>query len=625
MPRDYTRRTFIVRCPGRARKGALGSGALTGADRPRVPLHPSQPRLGRKRLRQLGLTPLDTAAEPTPSPADRRPELVFFALAILYAAQRLVLVHRQGAALLVSEELHSLKLLRQLQAGLPPGPLGEYWYGSVTGGAGGGGLVVAVLNAALGAALGAHAALRTQGLGWALLALLGAALVARALFGRWGPAAVAATILVASPALPGWSIQVYGNYAEGSALALLALGLAIDPGPSRWLPPLAGLAAGFLIWFLPMYAPLGLLALCVAASRPGGRALLPLGVAVGLAPWPLLAGLAPTGEPAASLLGALVHNLSVDLAPVVDTMLDRVALEPHWRFPGRGEAWPDGAFPDAAARPWNHLGSLLLGAWGLRALAAGRRRLGLVAVTLGLAALVLPIGLALLGTGPVELDQLGLQRTMGWEPRRTTIVLWIQALGHAGLLLTLARLGPRHLGLGLALLLLPASRVAPLWTTGRALPGTLAVDCWGMLLQTEPRFETEQTTEDLYPDQVQSLQALCADPRAADPAARRAALLAYRGIGGEAPCAPVVHEAADDAARVFRRDSGEGFTAFAWEATGRALEDKCAHEDVVRGCGAAGEHQPECIDAARASFADPRLYRDPIEEAKLAGKRGAPF
>ena len=565
----------------------------------------------------------------------RRERIAVAVGAGLYLLLRLILVHQQGAVLLHSEELFNLRLVNQVDQGLPVGPLGEYWYGQVVaGGGGGGGLVVSALYVPLSLVAGTgHAVMRLQGLLWALLTLGSAAWIGRQLLGRGGAAAATAAMVVAPPAFLGWSMLVLGNYSEGAALAMLGLAFAATPLPvgprARWLlPPALGLVTGFGAWFVPMYAPMGLLALIVAALRWRRSAALGVAVAaalVGVSPWLLLADQAPSS----GMGGGVTMDLGPGLAHlfgVVPRALASVSISPQHPWPGPEVApWPQGLVPDAALRGLGWLASGALVVWGavrLRRPTEGGRALAALALGCGLASIVLPIGVSVMGLGPTTLNELGVPRMRKFDARRFVLVQPLQALGLAVMLSELARLErARWVAWGVAglLLLLPLTRVVGTVAEGGSLGVPLALERTAFVPELQPRQWKEYVSEFRYPDEHVSLGAIGSDPRADDLTALRAAIVAYMSVeGGQDGCHGDPEAALTDAEGLTGALVDDVIRRFAWQSAARAVEDKCGHLAVEPFCGGAPDNATweACLDGGQQSYEDPHpadFYEEPDE------------
>jgi len=336
-----------------------------------------------------------------------------------------------------------------------------------------------------------------------------------------------------------------------------------------------------------------------------------------------LAGQAPTqGIGSAIDLGpGLAH-----LPAVAAQSLDAVLVSPHHPWPGPEIApWPQGLFPDLALRwlGWGFSGALIVfGALQLRRPGEAGRAGGVLALGAGLATLALPVGLGLIGFGPVTLDELGLPRLIKFDARRAVLLPPLQALGLAALLVPLLRMErarPVALGIAGLLVLLPLTRVVGTLAEGGSLGAPLALQRTGFIPEAQPKEWKEYVVEFRYPDQHVSLGAIGTDDRADDLPSLRAALLAYRSVdGGPDACGGDVDGALMDAEGMAEEPLGDDAVTFAWQSAGRAVEDKCGHFAGDGFCAGAPDDpsRDACLDGVRRSYEDPHpadFYEEPGE------------
>lgn len=542
----------------------------------------------------------------------------------MFVVLRLVLLRQQTLRILDPEELFNLRLVNQIARGHAIGGIEQYWYGSVVGGAGGGSLVVSWLMVPLSPVLGTGiAVLRFQAMCWALLGAVSAAFVGRSLFGRWGAAGVLLGVAVAPPFLVAGSLASHGNYAEGSSLALLMLALALHRPEGR-LALARAVALGALVtfstWFLPLYVPFYVAAFLLAFVRGLGSkaavAALAGGLVLGAVPWVALLHVAPNVPlaeegPEAPAPGARAEALSRLGAwkGLVIEVATSLQISPDYPEPEDGEGWPQVPLPDWAFRSLNWTGSLLLLAMGVHAArrrrpageAPARRRAEVFALLLlGLASVVLPVGLAAIGFGPQGIDDLGVPRVWFWDPRRMILAQWFQAIGVGGAVALLAAAGRAGRGaalvLTIVLLALPGGRTLSAALRGEPIEHPFRVERYGFCPTEEPVQWSEYCAVYTEPDQLEALNELTEHPDLRLPSDLRAALLAYQAVAGGWDEECFIEE---------REPIGAGATAPAigasWRARGRAIANReCPNADRGSLCDDAPSEELRalCRDAA---------------------------
>jgi len=498
---------------------------------------------------------------------------------------RLVLMHRSPLHLFAAEEFANLRLVGQLEAGLPLGPLSQYAYGDGIGLNGGGSLVLSLLYVPLEPLFGdGLVAVRVMALLWAAAGALLVAALGRRLLGPWGGVAALGSLLAMPPSYWLHSSVAWGNHAEGGVLVLAAAAATLAALSGERVAPRLGAGAlwGFAGWFWPpAWVPAGLLGVLALDRLPGAAARLQFvgGAVVGSLPWVLVSfstesqsgGAAVAG--AATLLGEAVARPAEGLAVLVRAWRSVPVYAVDWV----GRWQPSAGWTEVGAPVLRALVAVGLG----RMLLAGRnrRRSGEVAAMLAVAAVLIPLGLELNAAA---------------APRRLTAIYPLWALGLGGLVLgawARGRVGQAAsvglLGLGLVptvLLAFSGSRPAEPFD-----PAAFAM-CPG----PTPALSSGTCLRDLSEAHLPLLHWIGEDPRLQAAPARTAALKGFDAATGMAsnfvlvralaPC-PTQH------VRVPRLLLGEHEQRLAWEVFGAALAISCGAPDAERRCGEEAEDE----------------------------------
>ncbi len=490
----------------------------------------------------------------TPSPLTRKELALCLGLLLIFVGLRIVGASALAFDLLDPEELLNLRLARQLEAGLPLGELGHYWYTGVGGNLGAGSLVLSLLYVPLGWFVELDVgAVRSLASLWAIGAALLMAGIGRCLLGTGGAAAGLGAAVAMPPTWLAWSLSAPGNYFEASVLSLLAAWLllrcaAAQPGSSRlaWAGGL-GLTLSGSAWFcvsaMPPAALLAGLATGALLSQDRRAATaLAAGLLLGALPWML--GLEPSEDPGspvsrAELMGALGSTLG--------SPSDWPAI-----VAGSYATLPVLAYRDAAPEDWAAgwqlaSRSLVVGGSFAAVLACGvgvlgpsswRQKLplpepapgGRMIVLVGVAlALSLPLGMSCLGVGHETLPG---KHLYFWDARRVALVYPIAGLAWgagAWLLWQLegrARLPSR--AVVVILLLATVASQASLVRSAEGPQGSFHPVRYLLCPSEQPAQESAVCITALWEDQVAVLEALVElEPLSSDVEIRRATLQGF--------------------------------------------------------------------------------------------------
>ena len=524
-------------------------------------------------------------------------------LLLLFVVLRPLVARALAFDLLDPEELLNLRLVRQLQAGLPVGDLGRYWYSGVGGDTGAGALIVSILYVPLGwLAEPGVGLVRAMGLIWAAAGALVLAALGRDLLGRGGAAAGLAAALTLPPSWLAWSVTAYGNYVEAAVLTLAGawflLRAARSERPIPWAAA-AGATLSFSAWFGVSAAPpallLGAAGLGLLARRPAGAVALVVGALVGYAPSLLLAPASAVPSPVGpEEVRAVFGSVVGDPLSWPRVIFGSFAAMPvlTWREVAPEDwaaAWQIGLRPLVVLVLW-------LGVAALVALAAAPRRLGLpvidrpgrvVAATLAVCALAIPPGLTAVGVGP---DDLGVEQLYFFDGRRAALVYPVMCLGLAvsGSVLWRRGLGGRvAVGVWGAL---AAGSVAMVFAAAVPPPASFHPTRYLVCPAEEPVQEASVCVGSLWEDQVGVLEALVELPELAPSGRRREALQGFGALerDGESCAAQGVPHGDDSA-------FGFGAAVSTGCAPARA-EQLCAEQApggaCRRGLAFGAEHRP---------------------------------
>jgi hypothetical protein len=533
-------------------------------------------------------------------PMSRQERLACAAMLAGFVVLRLVGGRTLAFDLLDPEVLLNLRLAQQLQADLPMGELGQYWYTGAGANVGAGPLVMSLLYVPIGWFVESDfSSVRALSLIWATASALAMAGIGRQLLGRGGAAAGMAAALAMPPTWLAWSLGGVGNYWEGAVLTLVMAWatLRLVRGHDGWSLLVGGLGA-FGAWFCVTTIPPAALLLGVVIVLKRPRALLWLGVGllVGAVPW--MTGLEPTASVASPVGGGEVGGVLKDLlgrpGDWLSVGVGSLLKTPMLAYRDlQGEDWAPGWLLAAAvplvAASWLALSAVAAVVLGPE---AGRRRLGVEDVPFGarvlvgaavLSAIAEPIGLSAMGFAP---EGLAVERIWTFVPRRAAIVWPVLALAWAAVGHWAWRWIPARIAVG-ALVLFGVAAQILLIQSAPPTPASFHPARYLLCPAEEPVFAERVCVGSLWEDQVAVLEALVQREDLQPWQARRAALLGFGSVERDEDVCELLGGQADGPAlsgRTLAEWASWGVGASAAACGAQRAAEICGQTSAVEDC-----------------------------------------